>query len=288
MLMDLNLKNITFIIVCFKSENVIYKCLNSLPKNSNKIIIENSNNIKLKKDLETNYDNIEVIMNENNGMGASNNIGIKKSKTQYVYILNPDTTLKENTLENIFKSVKNLSDFAILSPLHSKLDYPNYKIDSSSENLDNDIIDVKSIDGFSMVINKNKFKEDNFFDENFFLFLENDDLCLRVKNNNQKIYIIKNALVEHLGGSSTNIDKNEEIEYLRSWHWMWSKFYFNKKHYGYLNAIFKILLNFLSAQFKYIYYLITLNHYKRKIYQMRILGLINAILGKSSFLRLPD
>ena len=286
--MDLNLNNITFIIVTYKSYKVIYNCIDSLPKNSNKIIIENSNNIKLKKDLETNYDNIEVIMNENNGMGASNNIGIKKSKTQYVYILNPDTTLKENTLENIFKSVKNLSDFAILSPLHSKLDYPNYKIDSSSENLDNDIIDVKSIDGFSMVINKNKFNDDNFFDENFFLFLENDDLCLRVKNNNQKIYIIKSALVEHLGGSSANIDKNEEIEYLRSWHWMWSKFYFNKKHYGYLNAIFKILLNFLSAQFKYIYYLITLNHYKRKIYQMRILGLINAILGKSSFLRLPD
>ncbi len=288
MLMDLNLKNITFVIVCFKSDKVIYNCLNSLPKNSNKIIIENSNNIKLKKDLETNYDNIEVIMNKNNGMGASNNIGIKKSKTQYVYILNPDTILKENTLENIFKSVKNLNDFTILSPLHSKLDFPNYKTDLSSENLDNDIIDVKSIDGFSMVINKDKFKENNFFDENFFLFLENDDLCLRVKNNNQKIYIIKSALVEHLGGSSANIDKNEEIEYLRSWHWMWSKFYFNKKHYGYLNAISKIFLNFLSAQFRYIYYLITFNHYKRKIYQMRISGLINAILGKSSFLRLPD
>ena len=46
--MDLNLKNITFIIVCFRSENVIYNCLNSLPKNSNKIIIENSKPVFLK------------------------------------------------------------------------------------------------------------------------------------------------------------------------------------------------------------------------------------------------
>ena len=87
--MDLNLKNITFIIVCFRSENVIYNCLNALPKYSNKIIIENSRDINLKKDLETKYDNIEVILNDNLGMGASNNIGILRSKTQYVHILNP-------------------------------------------------------------------------------------------------------------------------------------------------------------------------------------------------------
>ena len=77
--MDLNLKNITFIIVCFRSENVIYNCLNSLPKNSNKLIIENSRDINLKKDLETKYDNIEVILNDNLGMGTSNNIGILRS-----------------------------------------------------------------------------------------------------------------------------------------------------------------------------------------------------------------
>ena len=288
MLMDLNLKNITFIIVCFKSENVIYKCLNSLPKNSNKIIIENSNNIKLKKDLETNYDNIEVIMNENNGMGASNNIGIKKSKTQYVYILNPDTTLKENTLENIFKSVKNLSDFAILSPLHSKLDYPNYKIDSSSENLDNDIIDVKSIDGFSMVINKNKFKEDNFFDENFFLFLENDDLCLRVRKKNDLIYVIKDAFIDHKGFSSVSKVDAKELEYLRNWHWMWSKFYFNKKNFGFFNALIKVSLNLLSACFKYLIYLLIFNSHKKKVYQMRFLGILNSILGKKSWYRIKD
>ena len=97
--MDLNLKNITFIIVSFKSDKVIYNCLNSLPKNSNKIIIENSKDINLKKDLESKYDNIEVILNENLGMGASNNIGIKGSKTQYVYILNPDVTFKKTLLK---------------------------------------------------------------------------------------------------------------------------------------------------------------------------------------------
>ena len=126
--MDLNLKNITFIIVCFRSENVIYNCLNSLPKNSNKLIIENSRDINLKKDLETKYDNIEVILNDNLGMGSSNNIGILRSKTQYVHILNPDTIFKNDTFENLANTCKKLNDFAILSPLHSKLNYPNFKI----------------------------------------------------------------------------------------------------------------------------------------------------------------
>ena len=286
--MDLNLKNITFIIVCFRSENVIYNCLNSLPKESNKIIIENSRDINLKKDLETKYDNIEVILNDNLGMGTSNNIGILRSKTQYVHILNPDTIFKNDTFENLVNTCKKLNDFAILSPLHSKLNYPNFKIHKNIKSINENVIDVDTLDGFSMLINKNKFKDNSFFDENFFLYLENDDLCLRTKKMNEKIYIIKNSLIDHLGASSSNQSNEDKLEYLRNWHWMWSKFYFNKKHYGYLNGLSKIFLNIISANIKYIFYLLTFNSHKRKIYQMRILGSFYSILGKKSFFRIDN
>ena len=286
--MDLNLKNITFIIVCFRSENVIYNCLNSLPKHTNKIIIENSRNINLKKDLETKYDNIEVILNDNLGMGASNNIGILRSKTQYVHILNPDTIFKHDTFENLVNTCKKLNDFAILSPLHSKLDYPNFKIYKNVESNNDEITDVDSLDGFSMLINKNKFKDNNFFDENFFLYLENDDLCLRAKKMNEKIYIIRNSLIDHLGASSSNQPNENKLEYLRNWHWMWSKFYFNKKHYGYLNSLSKIFANFISANIKFFFYLLTFNSHKRKIYQMRILGSFCSITGSKSFFRIDN
>ena len=286
--MDLNLKNITFIVVTFNSEKVIYNCIDSLPNGSNKIIIENSKDINLKKDLESKYDNIEVILNENLGMGTANNIGIKKSKTQYAYILNPDTIFKNDTFENLVNTTKNLDDFAIISPLHSKLDYPNYKPFNNIKIIDENIIEVESIDGFSMLLKKNKFKNNNYFDENFFLYHENDDLCLRVKKMNEKIYIIKNSLIDHLGFSSSNEIKKNDMEYLRNWHWMWSKFYFNKKHYGFLNSLFKISINMISAIIKFLYYLITFNSHKRKIYQMRISGLLNSILGKRSYFRLED
>jgi len=282
--MDLNINNITFVIVCFKSDKIIRSCLNSLPLNSKKIIIENSYNIDLKKELEKEYDNIKVILNENTGMGASNNLGIKMSDTDYAFVLNPDVTFQENTFENLVNSSREIDDFAILSPINDKEKYPNYKIKKDyAKNYNNLLVDV--IDGFSMLINKKKFIN-KFFDENFFLYLENDDLCLRAKKINENIYIIKNSVINHLGGSSTDMKFYYEIEYLRNWHWMWSKFYFNKKHYGFFNALISVSKNFFSSQFKYIYYLLTFNTFKKNIYKMRFFGLVNSIQGKKSWYRM--
>ena len=281
--MNLNLNEITFVIVTYKSESIIQYCLNTLPSESKKIIVENSNNINLEKELKLKYDNIEVIPSENVGMGAGNNIGIKSCKTQYAYILNPDTRLNQNTIKNLINGLNEISDFTIASPLNDDPNFPNYK----KKNLDqknSNILSVERIDGFSMLINLKKFSDQNFFDENFFLYLENDDLCIRVKNRNENIYIIKNSLINHTGG----ISKNQDLEYLRNWHWMWSKFYFNKKHYGFLTAFSKIFFNLFSSLIKFIFYLITFNPHKRKICQMRVSGLVNSIIGKKSFFRIKD
>ena len=63
--MSLSLNNLTFIIVTFKSEHIIHECLSSLPKNSKIIVIENSNNEKLKRELETRYSQVQVFVQEN-------------------------------------------------------------------------------------------------------------------------------------------------------------------------------------------------------------------------------
>ena len=283
--MDLDLKNITFVIVTFKSEKIIYECINSLPKESHKIVIENSKNIKLGQELEAKYDNIEVIINENIGMGASNNIGIKKSKTKYAFIINPDVKFNHDTLQKIFEASKSINDFAILSPTNDDPNYPNYKESNDYKNLNENIISVDYVDGFSMLINKEKFQNEDFFDEEFFLYLENTDLCLRQKNKNGKIYVLKNSHIKHFGSYTTKQDFSNNLEYLRNWHWMWSKFYFNKKHYGYLSAIVKTFHNLVSALFKYIFYSLLLNNHKKNIYKMRFFGLYNSIIGKKSFLR---
>ena len=284
--MELNLNNITFIIVSFKSEKIIDDCLKSLPKNSKIIVIENSNNYNLKKSLELKYDNIEVLISENNGMGASNNLGILKSETKFAYVLNPDVKFKKDTFENLIAAAIKITDFAILTPINSDIKFPNFKILKQNKNINDSIISVDSIDGFSMLINKEKFINQKFFDENIFLYLENDDLCKRVKKSGQKIFVIKNSIIDHKGSSSSSIKNDPEFEYLRNWHWMWSKYYYNKKHYGIFIALIKIFFNLVSAIFKYVFYSITLNNYKKNIFKMRISGIINSILGNKSKYRI--
>ena len=208
--MKLDLNNITFIIVTYQSENIVKNCLDSLPKDSKKIIVENSNNINLEKDLRAKYDNIEVILSKNVGMGAGNNIGLKACKTKYAYVLNPDTKLNKETMINLINTLNQVSDFTLASPLNDNQNIPNYKKADSEKDISENIISVESIDGFSMLFNLKKFTDQNFFDENFFLYLENDDLCLRVKQKNELVYIVKNSLINHKGSIVTN----EKLEYL--------------------------------------------------------------------------
>jgi len=284
--MTLSLNNLTFVIVTFKSDHIIDDCIECLPKDSNIIIIENSNNLELKKKLEAKYSKINVIVQENSGMGSANNKGIKLCKTDYAFIINPDVMFYENTMQELISLSSRHSDYSILAPISDKTQYPNYRIkEKKIRNDDPDFLDVDSVDGYAMLINKNKFNDNVFFDENFFLYLENDDLCLRKKKENNKIYIAKKAKIHHLGGKSHSMVHNKEIEFSRNWHWMWSKFYFNKKHYGYLKALIISFPTLITSMIKFFYYFATHNKFKKKIYIMRFLGLFNSMIGRKSWYR---
>ena len=284
--MEFTSNNLTFVIVTFKSRKVIYDCLNSLPKDFNKLIIENSSDEELKKEIEQNYDKTEVVLSKNIGMGAGNNLGIIKSNTQFVYVLNPDVVLKNDTIININNSISKLDNFAIISPLSDNPLYPNYRSNSGEILKDdsNSIINVEEIDGYSMIINKDCFDDNFFFDEKFFMYLENVDLCLRAKKNGGKLYIVTNSKIHHLGAKAVDDKFSEEIEFSRNWHWMWSRFYFNKKHRGIFLSLLFGLISLLGNFIKYSICLFTFNK-KRNIYKMRMSGTINALLGKQSWYR---
>jgi N-acetylglucosaminyl-diphospho-decaprenol L-rhamnosyltransferase len=222
-------------------------------------------------------------------MGAGNNLAIKKIKKNFALILNPDVLLKKNTINEIIKASKKLKSFAILAPISDQKKYLNYKLENKNKIINRfDPFKVKSVDGFAMLLNLKKLKsikDFNFFDENFFMYLENDDLCKRVLDLKENIFVIPKSKIRHLGGKAVNPSYKNEIEFSRNWHWMWSKFYFNKKHYGYLVALIKVLKNLVSSNLKFIYYFFTFNHYKRRVYQMRLLGLITSMVGIRSFYR---
>ena len=282
--MQITKDNLTIIIVTIKSEKVIEKCLNSIDPKVKKIIIENSSDENFTQKLKDKYQNIDCYNSGKNlGMGVGNNLGIKKSKTRYVMILNPDTILNNDTLDKIFKISKSL-DFAILSPISDKDNFPNYKIKNKTNYLEKDFFEVDQVDGYSMVIDKTKFDE-KFFDENIFMYLENDDLCLRVKKKGEKIFILKNAKINHLGAKAVNEKFYNELVFSRNWHWNWSKFYYRKKHYGFIFAFIIGLPSFISSCLKCLFFLIFKNKFKFKIFFCKASGFYNSLINKKSWYR---
>ena len=275
-------KELTVIITTFRSEDKIESCLNSIDPNIKVFVIENSNNKKFKNYIENKYLNVECLLtNENLGYGKANNIGLKKTKTKYCLILNPDTILEKKAIQNFIISAEKNKNFYIMAPLQNKDEFTKNNI--FKDNLT--LLETKQVEGFAMFLNMEKFFDIGFFDENFFLYLEEIDLCKRVKNKNGRILIDPNIKIFHFAGKSVNHNFSYQVELTRNWHWMWSLFYYNKKHFNYFYALLLILPRFFSALFKILIYRFILRNKKGDIYSKRLSGLYNALIGKPSWYR---
>jgi N-acetylglucosaminyl-diphospho-decaprenol L-rhamnosyltransferase len=270
-------KDLSIVIVTFKSEGKIFNCIDSIPDNIEVIVVENSNNQNFKNIIENRYQNVKCILTGNNkGYAVANNIGLNRVKSKYALVLNPDTTLAKNAVDNFLITAKKLKDFWLIGPINHQ------SIKNNLEN--NEIVEVSNLKGFAIFFNIKKF-ENNFFDENFFLYFEEIDLCKKVKKNKGKIYLDMNININHVGGSSVDKTNKQELEKSRNWHWMWSTFYFHQKYKGTIIALMIILPKFLSSVIKTIFYQLVWNKEKRDIYYCRMSGILNSILGKKSWFR---
>ena len=277
----MNDQDITVIITSFHSGEKIFNCIESINKDVKIIVVENSNDQELKEKIQSKYKNVDCILSkENLGYGAGNNLGLSKVLTNYALIVNPDVTLENDTIDNFFLTIKNVKNFGIIAPISKDEIYTNFSKDN-----DKNLKEVESVKGFAMFLSMNNLKEIKFFDENFFLYFEEIDLCKRIRKNDIKIYIDPSIKVNHLGGTSHNSEINKTMELSRNWHWMWSSFYYHKKHYGYINALLKISPKLLSSLIKFIFYLLIFQKFKSDIYKHRVFGIINSVLLKKSWYR---
>ena len=285
--MSISRQNLSIVIVTLKSEKIIDQCIKSINQNIPIIVVEHSNNKKLKEDLEKKYNNLKCILSESNlGMGAGNNIGIEAATTDYVLILNPDVILENNTIEELFLASQNIENFSIIAPLEKNfINYGFLNTKKSKKNLESTPFNVDFVDGFAMLINKKKFSEIGYFDENFFMYLENNDLCKRSRDIGDLIYVIPKSKINHLAAKAVDKKYKDEVEFSRNWHWIWSKFYFNKKHYGFFKAFYEGFPRYCSSLIKFLFYFLINNKKKKKIYFNRASGFYNAYLGKTSWYR---
>ena len=270
-------KELTIVIVTFKSDEKIINCLKSISNNTPVIVVENSDNKDFKTKVENIFTNVNcILVGENKGYSTANNIGLKSVKTKYALVLNPDTILDKDAIKNFFTTKEQVKDFWLIGPANNQIIH----FDENDKNLK----EVNNLKGFAIFLNLPKFNQD-YFDENFFLFFEEIDLCTRVKKNNGKIYLDKKICIKHDGASSVNKENKLDLEKTRNWHWMWSTFYYQKKYKGFLLALIIISPKLFSAIFKTFFYFTIINNKKREIYFCRLSGLLNSIIGKKAWYR---
>ena len=277
----------TVLIVTFKSVESIHRCINLIPKKYNILVIENSSDNIFKDDLEKKYSNVKCILTgENLGFGKASNIGLNLIKSKYTFLINPDTLFTFNTVEQLIFYSQKINEFALLSPVMMDLENKNYRINKKKSLPINksDYLEVDFIKGFAMFFNMNKFKSIGFFDEKIFLYFEEDDLCRRVRKLKQKIYVIFSSKITHAGGQSHSKEFNDEMDYSRHWHHMWSYYYYNKKHFTFLYAFLITIDKVISYSFRVLFYHLLFNKNKKK-YKQRLSGLFNSYIGKSSWYR---
>tara|TARA_Y100000590_G_scaffold49633_1_gene52451 strand:- start:9474 stop:10346 length:873 start_codon:yes stop_codon:yes gene_type:complete len=285
----------TLLIMSFHSSHLIYNLVKSIDTNIPIVIVENSQNYDLKKNLESEYKNVKVIIpSENLGFAKGANLGIKEIKTEYIFLNPADVFLPKKCIDDLIQCIKEFDDFAMLAPTYKDESvYKNYELYSSKPKLQNDtakkflIKEVDIIDG-TFIIKKSKFDKIGFFDENIFIYFEPWDLSKRVINSGEKLYVCDKIKFEHLGGQSHEPKFNYEATLSRNWHYCWSKFYYLRKYSNYINAMRKtlpILIRALSKSIKYKFF----NDKKLyKIHMAEVRGLISAYFLKKSTYRPYD
>jgi len=181
----------------------------------------------------------------NLGFAKANNLGAKEATGEYLLILNPDTILQEDTLDRSLEFYKAGKDIGALT---CKLILPNGKLDLACRrsfptpsvavyrilglsrifpksklfgkyNLtyldENDTYEVDAIVGAYMLIKKDVYEKVKGFDEDYFMYGEDLDLCFRIKKAGYKIFYFPETSIIHYKGEST---KKSSISYVNNFY----------------------------------------------------------------------
>ncbi|MEI1704044.1 glycosyltransferase family 2 protein [Acinetobacter baumannii] len=230
--------DVSIIIVNYNTYDLVLQCIESVIKNTKKINYEiivvdnNSPNREIEK-LNEVYPYVKLILNTNNsGFGIANNIGSKAANGKFLFLLNSDTIVLDNSIYNLYKfmvenpcvgacggnlcdiNLKPATSFTRFMPsflsdidylflnMFSKIIYRNNLYYCYSET---PIKINGNISGADLMILKQVFDELGGFDENFFMYYEETDLLFRLRKRKYQTFIVPESKIIHLEGASETI-----------------------------------------------------------------------------------
>ncbi len=246
---------ITVLIVLYKETyDLISKTLETL-KLYKKIIIDNGCDEGLKKKIEASYKIESYILNEINlGFSAGYNQAIKLCKTEFCLILGPDCIIEKEAIIKLHEAYLKYDNCFMVAPTsYNKSDELTYTGGPLPENSNKDIIlnlsgdtCVESVLGACMFVKMTDIKKIGMFDENFFLYYSDDDLCRKIGKINKSIIQIYAAKSKHTHGLLVETNKYLKV-FIREYNLMHDALYYYEKvnDQKYLNLIKKKIRSYL-------------------------------------------
>lgn len=265
--MDLD---VNIVIVNYNLTEEIRRLIKSIYKNTYDIkflinVVDNNSTDKSIRNLEKEFPNVHFYyLDKNYGFAVANNYILKKVKCKYHLVINPDTELIENSIKKLFEFMEQNSDVGILGPqiqlLNERIQYscfsfPNLlyyladifhmldywlKIELKIKSMLNkaEYLEADYVLGACMFMREKAIKSLEYFDEEYFLFAEEADLCMRLKKENKyKVAFWSGTTIQHSRSAITNKDKSQRIKWLFE-----SQLLFITKHYS---KAYRLIIRYL-------------------------------------------
>jgi|SRR6267378_4261549 len=263
---------VSVITVTYGSSNELPGCIDSLSKQSVPLeifLVDNAspdNTAKIVTDYAKHFENIHAILNQENiGLAAANNSPLGKCKGDYVLILNPDTLLREDSLQRMVDFLDQNPDVGVVGPksvyadgrphtsfhrswgllhvlLWRVLPYrlPRSLYDRFSSRKCQDVLYVS---GACLLIRRRIFEQIGGYDPEYFLTVEDVcDLCIRAKQTGHRVVFLPDPEVVHLTGRS-----GVQAPYITVWHGNRGTVYHFLKHKGIVQALAVSLMLIIAA-----------------------------------------
>ena len=286
----------TAIVVTYNSGKVIDRCLDGLI-NVRKIIVDNSKDLILKERLKKKYNNLTIIHpNHNIGFGGANNLGINAADTKYILLLNPDVIFNENQINNLIGVFDQYDNVGIVSPKvydHNKLYLDNHCYSALKKKKYNNFITIHNtikktepvgnlcadvVTGAIFLTKKEILNKIGLFDENIFLYYEDQDLCKRLRDRNYQIIECADSSAIHPNNDiNRSVILNNLTNFNQSKHHKYSEYYFKSKYTNRSILIFESLFKFFEYAFRIIFNLFLLKKNKIIINCARCVGILKFI-----------
>jgi len=239
------------ILVNYNGKVFIEDCLDSLIRDpfyeqTEILVVDNGSKDESPELIREKYPVVNLLINtENRGFAWANNQGIQVSRGDYVLLLNTDTAVPPGALRELLSILKSDENIGAVGPLlySNENQYQvsfGYKVDFLHELLKRSILNyiwkkrlrylrrdiaVRWLSGACILIRKKSLEEVRFFDDNFFLYFEDIDLCYRLQQKKYKLILTPSVRVYHKGGGSSVAESlKNRLHYRRS------QLYFYQKH----------------------------------------------------------